>query len=108
MAIELSDAVRALQNRFGPRLAGGQDEGRRLMAEALEEHFRVLRGEAKDLVQALEDAHTIRWVDERGGLATVPHAATPFAESLGAESPGGLPSSAGIPLGSGYWQLAVE
>lgn len=90
--VELSEAVAALQTHFGHQLRAGRDEGRDMMADALEEHFGMSEGEAEELIQVLEQAHTIRWV-ERGDAQDV---------AIGAPTTG-----QGMPLGvpDAYWQF---
>lgn len=100
MAIELQAAATALHEHYGTRLEAGRDEGERLMVDALQDELGISKKDAEDAVKALIAAHTVRWVER--GVGTVPMAVTPFAETLGAEVPGGEPE---IPVEEGYWQL---
>ena len=63
--VDLAEAAAALDDQFGTRLDADQDEGRRLMADALCDRFGISQREARKLVDALEQARTIRYVTDR-------------------------------------------
>lgn len=68
--IGLTEACRALEEHFGSRLEANRNEGIRLMADALRDRFNIPIAEARQIVRALEVAHSIRWIESQG--ATVP------------------------------------
>lgn len=104
--VGLTDAARALRDRFGARLEAGEAEGRRLMCEALTDELGLEGREAQNLVDALVKAHSVRYVETGGSSAhAVPHATTPFAEAIGVQAPSGPQLPADIPTESSYWQL---
>lgn len=76
--ISLQDAVQALKEQYGERVDAGQDEGRDMMAETLQNALGVSAGRAKEIVRDLEEAHSIRWVaqteqgEEAGPAVVVP------------------------------------
>ncbi len=90
--VELTAAVTALQEHFGPQLRAGRDEGRDMIVDALKEQFGMSGSDAKELVEVLEKAHTIRWV-ETGDAQDVVIAAPTTGQ--------------GMPLGveESYWQF---
>lgn len=104
-SVGLTQVAAALKDHFGPRLVAGREEGRRMMVEALAERLGLPEGEAGQRVEALEQAHTIRWIQRRG--PTIPHVSTPFAEAIGPESQAGpgSPAEADLIAEEGYWQL---
>ncbi len=63
--IALTEAAAVLAEQFGSRLEAGRDEGRRLMATALHERLGISTREATRLIDALEHAGTIRWIEPR-------------------------------------------
>src|SRR5206468_8356180 len=93
--IGLADATAALEEYFGPRLEAAHDEGLRLMADALHERFGITTRKARELLQSLETARSIRW------------------HSYGEQPSGGVDGGAlggweqpaPVPLEGGYWQL---
>lgn len=91
------EAVSALTERFGPRLQAGLGEGRKLMAEVLAEELEISAREAGDLVHSLEEARSIRWVEQGD---PVPGPPPDVAQGSG---PGRLEPLLG---GSGHWQLS--
>jgi hypothetical protein len=104
MNVQLQDAAQFLREHFGERLEAGREEGRDLMAEALQEGLGLSQQEAENMVASLEEANTIRWRgQEEAGLQTP--AVTPFADVTGGAAPAGPTTSAAIPLVAGYWQL---
>jgi hypothetical protein len=104
MTIQLQDAAQLLKERFGDRLEAGREEGRDLMAEALQERMGLSEEEAKEAVAALEKANTIRWRGQEE-LGSPTPAVTPFADVTGGASSAGPTTSAAVPLVEGYWQL---
>jgi hypothetical protein len=97
--VSLGEAAAALHDHFGARLEADRNEGRRLMADALQKQFSISGREAKKLVEELEQARTIRHLSDSS-----PHA-TPSGLA-----PGGMtPSSVGVGLSldyASYWQIA--
>ena len=89
--ISLAEAAAALHDLFDVRLEAGKDEGRRLMADALQKQLRISGREARKLVEELEQARTIRY---RPGTQSTP-------VSVG----GQLPLSP-ISVTGSYWQIA--
>src|SRR4051812_24340848 len=59
--ISLAEAAAALHDLFDVRLEASKDEGRRVMADALQKQFRIPGREARKLVEELEQARTIRY-----------------------------------------------
>ena len=102
--IQLTRAAQALRDHFGERVPGARDEGRRILAEALEIELGMSADEARRAVEALEKAHSIEFV-ESGIRGSVAQANMPFGEALGVENPAGAATSAEAPLDSGYWRL---
>ncbi len=100
----LQEAAQTLLDHFGPRLETGRAEGRRLMAEVLEQKLGISSHDAKELVEALEQAHTIRWIagGEQGG--TEP-AVIPIVPGVIERQTGRV--VAGVPFQGGYWQLGA-
>jgi hypothetical protein len=90
--IKTTDAAGALADFFGPHLDGNRETGRRLMTDALHKQFNIPTREARQLVDALEHAGTIRWI--------VRHSAT-ASSTLGQ---GAIPGVGSLD-GDGYWQL---
>jgi hypothetical protein len=81
--IGLSEAAQTLADHFGSQLETGRDEGRRLMASALHERFGIANREARRLIDGLEHAASIRWIEGHTSTAQAPV----------------------IPGDVGYWQL---
>lgn len=104
MSIDLQEAAAVLKEHFGARLEAGEAEGRQLMADVLQEKLLLAAEEAEQLITALEQAQTVRWV-EVGQSSSLPQAMMPFAEATGAQAPGGPATSAEVAFGGGYWQL---
>ena len=63
--IGLPEAAAALDDHFGTRLDADHEEGRRLMADALADQFGISQRAARKLVDALEQARTVRYVRDR-------------------------------------------
>ncbi len=63
--VGLAEAATALEDHFGTRLDADHEEGRRLMADALCDQFGISQRAARKLVDALEQARTIRYVTDR-------------------------------------------
>jgi hypothetical protein len=63
--IQLTEMAGVLADHFGSQLEASRDEGRRLMAAALHERFSMPTSEATRLIDALEHAGTIRWIEAR-------------------------------------------
>jgi hypothetical protein len=96
--LTLEAAARALREHFGGRVAGRRNEGRELMADALKDEFGISPAEAKTIVEALERAHTIRWVEGAVGPGPIPRGA---AQAGRQTSTGNI----AVPYEDGYWQL---
>jgi len=62
---QLTKIAGTLVDHFGAQLAADRDEGRRLMAAALHERLGISTKEARRLIDALEQAGTIRWIEPR-------------------------------------------
>jgi len=62
---QLTEIAAALVDHFGSQLEADRDEGRRLMAAALHERLGIPANEATRLIEALEHAGTIRWIEPR-------------------------------------------
>lgn len=92
MAIEMTAAAGALADHFGARLEVERAEGRRLMADALHQQFAIPIREARQVVEALEHAGTIRWITRRA--ETDPRITTSSSMPV-----------TGIVRAEGYWQL---
>jgi hypothetical protein len=63
--ISLTEAAAALDEQFGTRLDADYEEGRRLMTGALGNKFGISQRAARNLVDTLEQARTIRYVADR-------------------------------------------
>ena len=90
--ISLADAASALHDLFDVRLDANKDEGRRLMADALQKQFHISGREARKLVEDLEHARTIRF---RPGHQT---SGSPNVSTSG---------YAPVAIAGGYWQIAL-
>ena len=90
--ISLTEAAAALHDLFDVRLEASKDEGRRLMADALQKQFRISGREARKLVEELELARTIRY---RPGHQT---SGSPNVSASG---------YAPVSIAGGYWQIAA-
>jgi hypothetical protein len=104
MTVQLQDAAQLLKEQFGGRLEAGREEGRDLMAEALQEKMGLSQEEARETVTPLEKANTIRWRGQDEVESPTP-AVTPFADVTGGASSAGPTTSAAVPFVDGYWQL---
>jgi hypothetical protein len=104
-------AVQLLKERIGSRWEGADVDGRKEMAEVLERHMGVSRGDADDLIDALVDSGELRY--HREGLADGVPGVLPAAPTTGV---GGSPVGTGtsgaagapvVPLAitPGYWQI---
>lgn len=91
-AISTTEAASALADHFGAQLASDRDEGRRLMEDALRRRFGIASRDARQLVEVLEHAGTIRWVEQRTD-------AEPHVSALGSTP------VVGAIHPEGYWQL---
>lgn len=66
--LNLGDAARALQTEHGDTLQAGLDQGKEIMALTLQDRLKISRAEADTLVEALIEAHTVRWQGSTGNL----------------------------------------
>lgn len=66
--LNLGEAVRAVQAEYGESFAAGLEQGKEMMALALQDRLKVARAEADKVVEALIDARTIRWEGKTGNL----------------------------------------
>lgn len=103
--VELSEAAGALKEHFGSRLAASHDEGQELMISVLMERLGIAEVTARKAVEALEQAHSIEYVERPGAIGTIAQATMPFGEALGAENPAGPATSAEVPMQAGFWRL---
>jgi len=99
--IGTTEAATVLADHFGARLEAGRDEGRRLMRDALHQHFGISKPDARRLVDALEHAGTIRWVMHRADTAP---GAGALGSAPGAGAFGSIPVVGAVQT-EGYWQL---
>lgn len=78
-----------------------------MMAEVLSDRFGLSDKEAGKRVEALERAHSIRWIETRSGPPSPPHVSPAFAEAIGTETQmgPGSPAEANLLAEEGYWQL---
>jgi hypothetical protein len=83
----LEQAVAVLREMYGETLEASYDDGKDAITQTLEERLKISRGQARELVDGLIEARTIRW---QGGAAGVPSAEG---------------SSVSIPLIAGMWHL---
>jgi hypothetical protein len=98
MAVTVSpaEAVAALQDIYGPQLDATREEGHEMMIDALRKRFSIAKRDARELVEELEQARTIRY--RPGTRSTGVPGGSPTARS-GAEMPI-------LPIGQGsHWQL---
>ena len=89
--ISLAQAAAALHDLFDVRLDASKEEGRRLLADALQKQFHIPGREARKLVEELEQARTIRY---RPGHQT---SGSPNVSASG---------YAPVSIAGGYWQIA--
>ena len=100
--ITLEKAADALGRHFGERLVAGRDEGRRLLAEALQEELGVSMRQAKQLVRDLENARSIPWVErEVEQDENAPGPALMMPDMVARQTGRGVAKTPG----QGYWQL---
>jgi hypothetical protein len=99
--ITLQQAVQALRKQYGERIDAGQEEGRDLMADALEQQLAISRDRAKGIVRDMEAAHSVRWIEPRVERGQEPG---PAIIAPGAFDPDTARIAAGVPE-QGYWQL---
>jgi hypothetical protein len=71
--LTLGNAVRALQDELGESFKAGFEQGREMMAKALEKQLQLEREQAEGIIQDLIDARTIRF---EGGTVNVPQEQT--------------------------------
>ena len=62
---QLAEIASTLVDHFGSQFEAERNEGYRLMAAALHERLGIPTGEARRLIEALEHAGTIRWIEPR-------------------------------------------
>ncbi len=109
MAINIgaTEAMQVLRDQFGQKLEAGSAEGRQMMADALADHFNISKDEARRLIDGLEQAHSIRWVEGQVGPALRPTPPTVSGGTLNTTGPTQTPE--GLDTGGGgYWQLSSE
>ncbi|MCA1552778.1 MAG: hypothetical protein LC737_00205 [Chloroflexi bacterium] len=103
----LQQAAQTLLDHYGARFETGKDEGRRLMAETLEQRLGMSNHDAKKLVDDLVEAHTIRWTEGSAARADEPsdrQAILPGAVAQESDRVFG----AVLGRGGGYWQLGDD
>jgi hypothetical protein len=66
--LNLGEAARALQTEHGDSLQAGLEQGKEIMVLTLQDRLRISRSEADKLVEALIQAHTVRWEGSTGNL----------------------------------------
>ena len=101
--VGIAEAAAALEDHFGNRLEVERDEGRRLMAEALQARFGIARPAARKLVEALEAAHSVRWI--KVAFRAVPEINLASGTGRGADSEAAGAVVRGAGGDQGYWQL---
>jgi len=67
--LNLGQAMRALQSEFGESFNAGLEQGKEMMALALQDGLQISRKDADKVVEALIDARSIRW---EGTTANIP------------------------------------
>lgn len=77
--LSLGEAVRAIQAEYGESFAGGLEQGKENMALVLQDRLKLQRSDADKVVEALIDAHTIRWEGKTGNLPIEQTGVTPVA-----------------------------
>jgi hypothetical protein len=60
--VSLEQAVTALRTQYGREYAAGFEDGKADMAKTLEKDLGVNGAQAKQVIEALVEAHTIRWL----------------------------------------------
>ena len=91
--VEVSEAAQALWEHFGDQFFAGQDEGRRFIADALQERFGISEEEAQKLVEAGEREKAIRFVKDE-------------VRAEAASDPAAGPTSA--PIVGGHWEFGAD
>ncbi len=86
-SVTLEQAVDALKKMYGERMENGYEDGKDAMTLTLEEQLHIGKHEARQLVEGLIAARTIRY---QGGADSLPAAANQATE---------------IPLVDGFWYL---
>ena len=66
--LNLGEAARALQTEHGDSLQAGLEQGKEIMALTLQDGLKISGADAKKLVEALIEAHTVRWEGSTGNL----------------------------------------
>lgn len=66
--VSLEQAVAALKKMYGPTLVMGFDDGKADMAKTLEKELGISAAQAKQEVEALVEAHTIKWTGSSAGV----------------------------------------
>ncbi len=77
--VEPQQAIDALHEHFGTgSLTASRDAGRDMMADALQQRLGLSKGDARDMIRTLEEAHSLRWVPGRDSLTAIaPSAGNP-------------------------------
>jgi hypothetical protein len=71
--ISLQDAATALKDHFGEQLQAGRADGLEMMVDVLRDRFGISEHDGMKIVEALEAARTIRWVQGRTNIISQEH-----------------------------------
>ena len=66
--MNLGQAARALEAEYGEMFRAGLDDGKEMMAQTLQDRLKLDRAAANKIVDALIEAHTIRWEGQPGQI----------------------------------------
>src|SRR5262249_54977337 len=66
--LNLGEAARALEAEYGETFRAGLDDGKEMLAVTLQDRLKLDREAANRVVDALIEAHTIRWEGKPGKI----------------------------------------
>ena len=69
--VSLEGAMQVLHDVYGEKLEGDHEGGKTAFAETLEERMQLPKPEARRVVDALIEAHTLRWQGRAVGVAGI-------------------------------------
>jgi hypothetical protein len=98
--ITLQQAMQALRRHYGEGFEAGREEGRALMAEALCTELSISKDKAKGVVEDLEQAHSVNWIERQVDAPAV----LPRSTVQGTSGSNVSPIMVNTKM-QGYWQL---
>jgi hypothetical protein len=103
--ISLTEAAAVLKQQFGEELHTTEEEGRREMVDALKRKLNLPDAEAREMVKALEQAHSIHWMAARGTAGAIPPAGLTGSGTATPPYPAAAVPSA-VAAGEGSWRFS--